>query len=233
MKGRSYLTISWCYDSKNMAKSPLDTVGFRTWGGSRFLNATDKKCAGGGGGDSGNERTDFFLRKTSPILIGLLRNNICLMSLFSWESLNFDSSGYRLCYQEEVKLHALPLIIHYINCNYDYDDHSYWRTWWSRWWWSLEDCCDSVASELVPWEAFKALGQLLCWPTTSFIITVVIITTIMINAKYAEYAKYEKCAKYTKYEKYAEYAPNLQNWTCYSNPAKPNLLNQTKDSQPN
>ena len=33
-----------------MAKSPLDTVGFRTWGGSRFLNATDKKCAGGGGG---------------------------------------------------------------------------------------------------------------------------------------------------------------------------------------
>ena len=55
------------------------------------------------------------------------------------------------------------------------------------------------------------LGQLLRWPTTSFIITVVIITTIMINAKYAEYAKYEKCAKYTKYEKYAEYAPNLQN----------------------
>ena len=34
-----------------MAKSPLDTVGFRTWGGgAMFLNATDKKCADGGGG---------------------------------------------------------------------------------------------------------------------------------------------------------------------------------------
>ena len=61
----------------------------------------------------------FFLRRTSPRLIGLLRKNICLMSLFSWEPLNFDPSGYRLCYQEEVKLHALPLIIHYINCKYD------------------------------------------------------------------------------------------------------------------
>ena len=72
-----------------------------------------------GGSNSGNERTAFFLRRTSPRLIGLLRKNICLMSLFSWEPLNFDPSGYWLCYQEEVKLHALPFIIHYINCNYD------------------------------------------------------------------------------------------------------------------
>ena len=46
-----------------MAKSPLDTVGFRTWGGSRFLNATDKKCADGGGGASVQEelqKTRFF-----------------------------------------------------------------------------------------------------------------------------------------------------------------------------
>ena len=84
----------------------------------------------------------------------------------------------------------------------------------------MEDCCDSVASELVPWEAFKALGQLLRWPTTSFIISVVIITTIMINAKYAEYAKYEKFAKYTKYVKYAEYAPNHK-----TEHAIPTLLN--------